>query len=79
MTVQEAIRTLQDAPIKERIQIIEMLLQSLKDDLEVEAPRETQKHFTVRTFDLGKDILPDREEMYIDRGVCGPGSRRLSR
>ena len=34
MTVQEAIKALQDAPVKERIQIIEMLLQSLKNDIE---------------------------------------------
>lgn len=69
MTVQEAIKALQDAPVKERIQIIELLLQSLKNDIELaESAEEVQKPFTVRTFDLGRDVLPDREEMYISRG-----------
>lgn len=68
MTVQEAIKALQDAPVKERIQIIELLLQSLKNDIELaESAEEVQKPFTVRTFDLGRDVLPDREEMYISR------------
>ena len=70
MTVQEAIKALQDAPVKERIQIIELLVQSLKNDIElVESAKKTQKPFTVRTFDLGSDILPDREEMYVSRGL----------
>lgn len=70
MTVQEAIKALQDAPVKERIQIIELLVQSLKNDIElVESAQKIQKPFTVRTFDLGSDILPDREEMYVSRGL----------
>ncbi len=70
MTVQEAIKALQETPVKERIQIIEMLLQSLKNDIELaESAKEPQRPFTVRTFDLGRDVLPDREEMYISRGL----------
>jgi len=70
MTVQEAIKALQETPVKERIQIIELLLQSLKNDIELaESAEEVQKPFTVRTFDLGIDVLPDREEMYISRGL----------
>jgi hypothetical protein len=45
-----------------------MLLQSLKKDIELaESAKEKQKPFTVRTFDLGRDVLPDREEIYISR------------
>lgn len=69
MTVQDAIETLQHMPVKDRIQIIEILLQSVKNDLaETEAAQEPRKTFQVRTFDLGSDAMPDRDEMYISRG-----------
>ncbi len=70
MTVQDAIETLQHMPVKDRIQIIEILLQSLKNDLaDMETPQEPQKPFQVRTFDLGGDITLDREELYLSRGL----------
>lgn len=67
MTVQEAIQTLQNASPEDRIQIIELLLQSLKDDLS--AKDKPQQPFKVRTFNLGSDVQADRELMYLERGL----------
>ncbi|MEM7331473.1 MAG: hypothetical protein AAF490_05210 [Chloroflexota bacterium] len=70
MTVQEAIQTLQNAPLEDRTQIIELLLQYLKEDISSENRKE-QKHepFNIRTFNLGNDIQLDREEMFLERGL----------
>jgi hypothetical protein len=67
MTVQEAIQTLQNAPLEDRIQTIELLLQSLKDDLS--SKDKTRKPFEIRTFNLGSDVQIDREQMYLERGL----------
>lgn len=68
MTVQETVQQLQYTPLTYRIQVIELLLQSLKDEIAqteiVQAPR---KPFHVQTFDLGTDVTVDREAMYADR------------
>ena len=62
MTVQEAVHQLQYAPLAERIQAIELLLQSLKDEIAPSQPVwESHKPFRVHTFDLGTDIQFDRE------------------
>ena len=69
MTVQEAIQTLQNTPLEDRIQIIELLLHSLKKDIaskNIEA--QNPKPFKIRTFNLGSDIQFDREEIYLERG-----------
>lgn len=68
MTVQEAVQQLQHASIADRIQAIELLLQSLKDEIVHSDPlRAGNKLFRVRTFNLGTDIQLDRDEMYADR------------
>ena len=70
MTIQDAIKTVQEAPLEDRIQIMELLLQSLKSDLaHAKSAGKVQKPFKIYTFDLGSDVLPDREEMYISRGL----------
>lgn len=70
MTVQEAIQTLQNTPLEERIQIIELLLQSLKEDISSEDKKDkAHKPFEIRTFNLGRDIQIAREEMYLERGL----------
>jgi hypothetical protein len=71
MTIQETMQQLQHASLKERIQIIELLLQSLKDDIypQNEAAQEAPKAFFVQTFNLGQDIQVDRGEMYAERGI----------
>jgi hypothetical protein len=70
MTVQEAIQTLQNTPLEDRIQIIELLLQSLKEDISSKGTKaKTLEPFKIRTFNLGGDIRMDREEMYLERGL----------
>lgn len=70
MTVQEAVHQLQSAPLAARILAIELILQSLKDEIVQSKPTQSrQRPFRVRTFDLGTDIHMDREEMYADRVI----------
>lgn len=69
MLAQETVQQLQQAPMADRIEAIEVLLQSLKRDIAYSEPRtNAQKRFTVRTFNLGADISVDRGEMYTERG-----------
>lgn len=68
MTVQETVQQLRYTPLTYRIQVIELLLQSLKDEIaQSEAVLAPHKPFRVQTFDLGADVTVDREEMYADR------------
>jgi hypothetical protein len=68
MTVQETVQQLQYTPLTFRIQVIELLLQSLKDEIaQSETVQAPQKPFRVQTFDLGADVTIDREAMYADR------------
>ena len=66
MIAQETITQIQQAPIVERIQVIELILQSLKQDMKRTIPPEKPQHkpFTVRQFNLGTDIHVDRDTMY---------------
>ena len=70
MIARETVQQLQHAPVADRIQVIEVLLESLKHDI---APAETHQArpapFRVRTFDLGRDVSLDRDEMYAERGL----------
>ena len=68
MTVQETVQQLQHTSLTYRIQVIELLLQSLKAEIaQSEAAQASQKPFRVQTFDLGANVTVDREEMYADR------------
>jgi hypothetical protein len=58
-------KKLQQAPIEERIQMIELLLQSVKDDLKSNST--SSKPFNVRSFSLGNDISINRDELYNER------------
>ncbi|MEZ4732427.1 MAG: hypothetical protein R3E79_35405 [Caldilineaceae bacterium] len=68
MTVQETVQQLQYTPLTYRIQVIELLLQSLKDEIAqreiVQAPH---KPFRVQPFDLGADVAVDRDGIYAER------------
>ena len=61
---------LKQAPIEERLQIIELLLQSLKKDIELKQQdgKKQYKPFKVRKFRLGQEVHVDRDELYSDRG-----------
>ena len=68
MTVQETVQQLQHAPLTYRIQVMELLLQSLKAEvIPNESFQVTYKPFRIRTFNLGAEINIDREEMYAER------------
>lgn len=68
MTIQETVQQLQYAPLTYRIQVIEFLLQSLKDEIaQGETVQAPPKPFRVQTFDLGADVTIDREDLYADR------------
>ena len=68
MSFQEAIQQLQNASLTDRIQVIELLLQSLKDEIARGEPTQAaRKPFRIRTFNLGTDVQIDREEMYANR------------
>lgn len=70
MIAQETMQQLQHAPLADRIQVIEVLLESLKHDIvHAESRQARPAPFRVRTFDLGGDISLDREEMYAERGM----------
>jgi hypothetical protein len=62
---------LKQAPIEERLQIIELILQSLKKDIRPKPKiEETRvKPFKVRKFSLGQEVHVDREELYSERGL----------
>ncbi len=70
MIAQETLTQIQHAPIVERIQVIEVILQSLKQDIkQTETSEKPQyKPFTVRQFNLGTDIIVDRDAIYRERG-----------
>jgi len=68
MTVQETVQQLQYTPLAYRIQVIEPLLQSLKEEIaERKIAQSHRKPFRVQTFDLGVDVIVDRKEMYAER------------
>jgi len=57
MTVQEAVQQFQYTPLTYRIQVIELLLQSLKEEItQREVVQSPRKPFRVQTFDLGTDV-----------------------
>ena len=69
MIAQDTITQLQHAPIAERIQVIELILQSLKQDMKLTLRREDhhKKMFKVHRFRLGQEVHCDRDEIYAER------------
>ena len=60
------LREIQEASIEERLHLIEIILQSLKKDIETTSPA-SKKIFTVRKFSLGGEVQADRNQMYNER------------
>ena len=60
---------MKQAPIEERLQIIELILQSLKEDIGQESKTHENPFelFRVRKFSLGQEIHVNREELYSER------------
>jgi len=63
-TVQKII----NAPVEDRLQMIEDILHSLKSDIKTNTPKTPHKPFRIRKISLGKDINLDRDELYSERG-----------
>jgi len=69
MIAQETIQQLQHASLADRIQMIEILLQSLKHEIsQGEMHQQSHQCFAVRAFNLGSDVRMEREAMYAERG-----------
>jgi hypothetical protein len=66
------VNQIKKAPIEERIYIIELILQSLKNDIKLNHKKlDTSrfKQFKVRKFSLGEEVHVDRDEIYAERGL----------
>ena len=57
------LREIQEASVEERLHLIELLLQSLKKDIETASPA-PKKIFTLRKFSLGEEVHADRDQLY---------------
>lgn len=70
MIAQEMLIQLQNAPLVERLQVIEVLLQSVKQDIKpLEPSKQPYRPFIIRQFNLGSDVIIDRDAMYRERGL----------
>ncbi len=70
MIAQEMLKQLQHAPLFERLHVIEVLLQSVKQEIKPqEPPKPPQKPFIIRQFNLGSDVIFDRDVIYRERGL----------
>ncbi len=62
---------IRQVPVAERIHIIELILQSLKQDIRPNLARDKPaffpKPFRVRQFDLGQEVHIDRDMIYAER------------
>ncbi len=67
----ELAERIREASVSEQIEILELILRSLKSKIEPErkSPRKPVKPFKVRKFKLGEEIHVDREKMYSERGL----------
>jgi len=80
MLTQKFLAHLAKLPRAERMSLIEAFLQSSKlkiQDPEAEKKKAAEweevlrrrREFKVETFDLGEDVIVDRDEIYADRGL----------
>ncbi len=69
MINRETVERFQQEPVAERLRLMELILQSIKKDMETGAPKERQppKAFRVREFRLGPDVPMDRDSIYAER------------
>ncbi len=65
MINKEILNQLQKTSIQERIRIIEIILQSLKQDIKTATGGSARhKPFKIKKFDLGKEVHVDRDAIY---------------
>ena len=67
----KTVEQIQQASVAERIQIIELILQSLKHDMKINLASEKPKFkpFKVHQFNLGEDVQVNRDMVYAERGL----------
>lgn len=69
MIAKDMLVQIQHAPLAERIQLIEIILRSLKEDIKSSISHKShRKAFKVRRFHVGQEIHCDRDEIYAERG-----------
>lgn len=69
MVAKDMLAQIQHAPLTERIQLIEIILQSLKEDIKSSLSSQCRrKAFKVKKFPVGQEIPCDRDEIYAERG-----------
>ncbi len=68
MISKKTVDEIKHSPLNERLQIIELVIQSLKQDMQISVKQKSGK-FKVRQFHLGDDVQVDRDELYKDRGI----------
>ncbi len=80
MSAQEILPHIGSISLSDRMTLLEAILQSIKT--EIKDPEEEKKkaaeweevlrrrrEYKVETFDLGEDVIVDRDEIYADRGL----------
>ncbi len=62
---------IRQASIPDRLQIIELILHSLKEEMSPDTPgeRRPRRAFALRQFSLGEEVHADRDQLYADRGM----------
>ena len=70
MSNAQAIELIKKSSLAERLEVIEILLQSIRTEIQVEKREEKAPHkkFKIREFDLGAESTFDRDELYGERG-----------
>jgi len=77
MSTQQVIAQIQSMPLSERFAILEALVQSIKHETVLsnkekehrEEIRRRRREFKIKTFDLGSEVIVDRDELYAERGL----------
>jgi len=80
MLTQKILAQIATLPLAERMSLMEAFVQSLKTANKTsEEKKKTaaeweeifrrRREFKVETFDLGEDVIVDRDEIYADRGL----------
>jgi hypothetical protein len=60
---------LKKAPVKEKIEIIENILDSLKNDITDQELKTKYKPFKVKKISMGQEVHVDRDNIYLERGL----------
>ncbi len=67
----QVVQHIQQAPVVERLHMLEVILQSLKQDIltDVASKQPPYKPFTIRPVSLEEEVHVDRDELYAERRI----------